>query len=234
MKTLAVPEVVLFDLDDTLLGNDMDVFIPAYFGLLGKFAEGRFGSELLIQSLRTATRAMMSSPGVRNDVAFWEQFAPLLGSERTELEPFFEDFYAREFGTLRNCTQPIDGAAEVVEWFRSRGSRLVLATNPVFPRSAIVHRLEWAGFMPNVFELLTTYENMHATKPDPGYYREILTRVGVAPERALMVGNDLINDIEPATAAGLATFYVVADGRFSHEESRGSLRQWYSELARAH
>jgi HAD superfamily hydrolase (TIGR01549 family) len=234
MKTLAVPEVVLFDLDDTLLANDMDVFIPAYFGLLGKFAQGRFASELLIQSLRTATRAMMSSPGVRNDLAFWEQFGPLLGSHRDELEPFFEEFYAREFGTLRYCTQPVDGAVEVVEWFRARGSRLVLATNPVFPRSAIVHRLAWAGFEVPTFEFLTTYENMHTTKPDPGYYREILARVGVSPERALMVGNDLTNDIEPAITAGISTFYVVADGSFSHEEARGSLRQWHTELSRAH
>lgn len=229
MKSLVIPEVVLFDLDDTLLANDMDVFLPAYFGLLGKFANGRFGAEALLQSLRTATRAMMSSPGVRNDVVFWEHFGPLLGGNREELEPYFEEFYARDFGTLRACTQPVDGAAQIVEWFRSRGARLVLATNPVFPRSAIVHRLEWAGITPDMFEFLTTYETMHTTKPDPDYYREILARVGVAPERALMVGNDLTNDIEPALAVGIATFYVVGDG-FSHAEGRGSLREWYAAL----
>ncbi len=231
MRTLDRVEAVLFDLDDTLLANDMDVFIPAYFRLLSRFANGRFAPELLIQSLRTATRAMMSTPGVRNDVAFWEQFGPLLGSTRAELEPFFEVFYDREFASLRSCTQRVDGALELVDWFRSRGVRLVLATNPVYPRSAIVQRLEWAGFEESTFELVTTYENMHWTKPEPDYYREILQRIGVAPERALMVGNDLINDIEPATAVGIPTFYVVADGAYSHEEARGSLRGWMAALS---
>lgn len=231
MKALEVPEVVLFDLDDTLLANDMDVFIPAYFELLGNFTRGRFASEALIQSLRIATHAMMTSPGVRNDIVFWERFGPLLGGSRAELEPYFEQFYAEKFAALRTCTLPVDGALELVEWFRTRGARLVLATNPVFPRSAIVHRLEWAGFTPEAFELLTTYEVMYTTKPDPGYYREILAHVGVAPERALMVGNDLVNDIEPALAVGLSTFHVVPGDVFDRQRARGSLRQWLAALS---
>ena len=230
MKALEVPEVVLFDLDDTLLANDMDVFLPAYFESLGNFARERFASEPLIQALQIATHAMMTTPGVRNDIVFWERFGPLLGGSRAELEPYFEQFYAQQFAALRTCTQPVDGALEVVEWFRARGARLVLATNPVFPRSAIVHRLEWAGFAPDAFELLTTYDVMHTTKPDPGYYREILAHVAVAPERALMVGNDLVNDIEPALAVGLATFHVVTGDTFDRERARGSIRDWLTAL----
>lgn len=233
MIALGNVDVVLFDLDDTLLANDMDVFIPAYFELLGRFAQGRFEPSSLIQALRTATRAMMTSPGVRNDDAFWEQFAPLLGATRNDLEPYFEEFYARQFGALQRCTQPVDGARGVVDWFRARGARLVLATNPVFPRSAIVQRLSWAGFTPDVFELLTTYENMHTTKPDVGYYREILARVHGSPERALMVGNDWTNDIAPAMAAGLTTFHVVAEGEYDVAERRGSLREWHAELTKS-
>jgi FMN phosphatase YigB (HAD superfamily) len=80
------PEVVLFDLDDTLLANDMAVFLPAYFELLGKYVEGRFEPGHLIDALHFATRAMMTSPGVRNSDAFWAHFAPRLGGTREELE----------------------------------------------------------------------------------------------------------------------------------------------------
>ena len=52
---------------------------------------------------------------------------------------------------------------------------------------------------------------MHAAKPQPAYYREILAAVGVEPGRALMVGDDWKNDIIPAATAGLFTFWIAPD-----------------------
>jgi len=94
-----------------------------------------------------------------------------------------------------------------------RGLSVVVATNPLFPQRAIEHRLEWAGLPVSQYDfaLVTTYENMHAAKPQPAYYREILATVGVRPEQALMVGDDWKNDIAPAAAAGLYTYWIAAE-----------------------
>lgn len=227
-----LPVVVLFDLDDTLLVNAMETFLPAYFESLTAFAKDTYDAAALVAALRSSTLQVVKSPGRLNREVFWEYFAPQMGASREELEPYFEAFYTREFSKLRSCTQPVDGAKELVDWFSSRGVRLVLATNPVYPHSAIVHRLEWAGFAPDQFELMTTYENMHTTKPDPDYYREILQQIGVVPEQAWMVGNDAVNDIEPARAAGLWTYYVVPAGTGDGGRTSGSLREWYDELRR--
>jgi HAD superfamily hydrolase (TIGR01549 family) len=227
-----VPEVVLFDLDDTLLVNAMETFLPAYFESLTTFARERYDAGVLVAALRSSTMQVVSSPGRLNRDVFWEHFAPQMGSTREELEPYFETFYTREFSKLRAFTQPVDGAQEVVDWFASRGVRLVLATNPVYPHSAIVHRLEWAGFAPDQFEMITTFENMYTTKPDPEYYREILKQVGVTADKAWMVGNDAVNDIEPARAVGLWTYHVVPAGTGDGGRTSGSLREWYEELRR--
>jgi FMN phosphatase YigB (HAD superfamily) len=49
---------------------------------------------------------------------------------------------------------------------------------------------------------------MHYCKPNPSYYLEVLERMGCAPDEALMVGNDVEEDLA-AAKVGLKTFLVV-------------------------
>ena len=94
----------------------------------------------------------------------------------------------------------------------ARGLAVIIATNPLFPTTAIEQRLAWAGVPVDEYPyaLVTTYENMHAAKPQPAYYREILAAIDCPPDRALMVGDDWKNDIAPAAAVGLHTFWTVS------------------------
>lgn len=225
--------VVLFDLDDTLLANDMATFLPAYFERLERYATARFEPRQVIEAIRRGTAAMINDtdPARSNRQVFWETFEAQLGERRTLLEPFFDKFYATEFPHLKVLTAPIPGAARVVEWFRATGCRVVLATNPVFPSSAIEQRIRWAGLEPGMFDLITSYENMHATKPSVRYYEEILTRMGCAPDQALMVGNDWGNDIVPALSLGMKTFFVVTGGdEYDEVNQQGSLDRWSEVL----
>jgi FMN phosphatase YigB (HAD superfamily) len=90
---------------------------------------------------------------------------------------------------------------------------MAVATNPVFPRTAVEQRLDWAGVPAREFpyDLITTYENMHATKAHPAYYREILSRLNRKPGECLMVGDDRQRDIEPAAGEGIPVFWVHSD-----------------------
>jgi HAD superfamily hydrolase (TIGR01549 family) len=121
-----------------------------------------------------------------------------------------ERFYAEVFPTLEYLTAPNPGAAELVAQARAAGHRLVLATNPLFPRVAILHRLAWAQLEvpPEAFDLITSYETFHFTKNEPAYYAEILGRLGWPAQPVVMVGDDLVGDIQSAQRAGLAGFWV--------------------------
>lgn len=205
-------EAVLFDLDDTLLANDMDVFLPAYLDLLGRHAEARVPRAAFIAALLDSTRAMMAGrDGVlTNREVFWSRFEALTGEAREEMEPFFERFYAEQFASLEPLTTSLADARRVVRACLDRSLKVVIATNPVFPRAALVERLRWAGLEAEIPEvsLITSYEVMHHTKPHAAYYEEIVARLGCEPGQALMVGNDVAADITPAAAAGLRTLLV--------------------------
>ncbi len=85
--------------------------------------------------------------------------------------------------------------------------KLVLATQPVFPLVAIRQRLQWAGLEHIRFELITHIENMHACKPSPSYFKEILNELHLQPEQCLMIGNELQTDMA-ARQIGIKTFYL--------------------------
>lgn len=207
-------QALLLDLDDTLLGNDLDTFMKGYFALLGDYARPVFDEAAFLPHLIQATQAMIADtdPQLTNDQVFWRAFEGLTGGRRTDLEPFFLRFYDTEFTRLRPSTVARPAAAALVRAALDRGLAVVIATNPLFPRVAIEQRLEWAGIAvaDHPYALVTSYENMHAAKPQPAYYREILSLVGQPPARALMVGDDWRNDIAPAAAAGLHTYWIAA------------------------
>ncbi len=209
-------EAILFDLDDTLLGNDMDQFLPAYFGLLGKHAAPFLGRERFLQELLIGTQAMIDNEdtAVSNRDAFWNTFQERTGLDTDEVEPFFDQFYRETFPQLRGTTEKRPSAIPLVQFCIDRGLKIVIATNPLFPARAIQERLDWAGIPVTAFDydLVTTYENMHATKPHPAYYTEILTAVDCLPQAALMVGDDWKNDIIPAAEVGLKTYWITQNG----------------------
>ncbi len=206
------PLAILFDLDDTLLANPMDTFVPAYFRALTGFMAGELPPRLLIDQLLRATRAMDDNddPVQSNEQAFAEAFFPGLGRNPGELKSRFERFYSDAFPQLRSLTAPVPGAVEAVRWAAGGGRQLVIATNPLFPRSAILQRMDWAGLSIDelAIDLVTSYENMHATKARPAYYAEIAERLGRRPDECVMVGDNWSWDVANSVAAGMAAWWI--------------------------
>lgn len=232
-------QAILFDLDDTLLINDSGAFMNSYFALLSQFAAPIMEPRTFLKNVAEATRATIlnTDPTLTNADVFWAEFEALSGRRRADLEPFFAEFYTREFAKLRGVTDQEARAVDLVETALAGGRDVVIATNPLFPQIAIEQRLAWAGVPVDnhKFALVTTYESMHAAKPQVAYYREILTLIEVSPEHAIMVGNDWVNDIEPAAALGLHTYWVNRSGDSPAQPDRvdahGTLDDLYERVA---
>jgi len=205
-------EAILFDLDDTLLRNDMNVFLASYFPLLAEYMQPRIDNEQFLSELMTGTQAMISNQDrtLTNREVFWSVFSERTGLGQNFMEPFFDEFYRERFCDLESITRRLPVARLVIQECFDAGLKVVIATNPLFPLRAIEHRLSWADLPVNEFDyaMVTAYENMHATKPNTAYYQEILTEIGVGPERAMMIGDDWENDIIPADQLGLYTFWI--------------------------
>lgn len=203
-------ECVMFDLDRTLLYMDQMAFTKAYLGEIGEFMT-RYGyeSSRLAKTIMSCTYEMIANDGSNtNHTVFWSAFAKAYGESALGDKPRFDKFYVKRFDALSTDCDKIAGAVEAVEKIRAMGLKLVLASNPVFPRLAMEKRAAWAGVDARVFDYVTSYENSKFCKPNPQYYTEIASKLSVAPENCLMVGNDVSDDIVPAKRAGLQVFLL--------------------------
>ena len=201
---------LLFDLDGTLLGNDLNVFLPAYFAGLAPYLPAGADPQRVQTEMINATRAMVanSDPArVLFDV-FNECFGYGTGWSEDVWRPMFERYYAGAYRDLEPLTQRLPAARAVMEWAFSQRYTVVIATNPLFPEAAVRERLRWAGIADYPYALITTIENSHFAKPRPEYFAETLARVSRRPEQALVIGNDLENDMAAAAQAGIAGYFV--------------------------
>lgn len=203
-------KVVLFDLDGTLLPMDQDIFVRAYFkGLVVKFAPLGYEQEKMIQAIMAGIKAMIKNDGsCTNEEAFWKTFSGVFGEKVYADKPVFEEFYANEFQKVREVCGFNPKAAELVQKLKEMGHRVVLATNPLFPKIATESRIRWAGLSPEDFELYTTYEDNCFCKPNPKYYLDIVNKIGVKPEDCIMVGNDVLEDMVAETL-GMNVFLLM-------------------------
>ncbi len=208
-------KALLLDLDDTLIDNAMDTFIPAYFRALEAFVAGVVEPGRFIEELLKSTRAMDGNDGTgpSNEEVFAAAFYPALGVPREEMEPLLARFYNEAFPRLEPLIGKRPAAPKVVEWAKARKLQVVIATNPLFPRTAIEQRMAWGevGVDGFDYELVTCYENSHATKSSPAYFREIVDFLGRRPEECLMVGDNWGWDVVCAGQAGIPSFWIASD-----------------------
>jgi FMN phosphatase YigB (HAD superfamily) len=204
-----VLKAILFDLDNTLLENDMGVHIPSFLELLAP----RFGHlippEVFKRWMLRSVRQMIVDIDERctNRDVFCRDLVMRSGYSWAVLGPLFEGFYAQDYAQLEPLTRAIALAPRVVEEALERGLTVALATNPIFPREAMLERLRWAGLDGLPFALITSYEEAHFCKPHPEYFQEVAARLELEPQDCLMAGDDLANDL-PAVEAGVRTYLV--------------------------
>ncbi len=201
---------LLLDLDDTLLETNMRAFIPAYFQALSAHLATRVSPELMLPALISGMQRMLENedPARTLQEVFEADFYPRIGLDRESLLEIIEQFYDQVFPSLGAVTKRREGAVELVDWALARNYRVAIATDPLFPRKAVFHRLRWAGLDPDRFELVSSFETFHFSKSHPAYFAEILGRLGWPDGPVLMVGNDVDRDLAPAQMLGLATFHV--------------------------
>lgn len=223
----------LFDLDGTLLDINIDSFLEYYFDSLSReFSDLCESREEFIRILMESTRKMIENDGKKsNQEVFMEDFlAKITSGDQQELKKRFDHFYKNKFPKLQKYFD-FDSSigSELVKYIKDKDKKLVLATNPLFPKTAVVERLNWAGLSEDDFDFITSYENMSFAKPNPDYYLEILDKIEQAPEDCLMIGNDMEEDTAAADV-GIKTV-IVNDNLIEAEDNvhkiewRGSLEE---------
>ena len=200
----------LFDLDGTLLPMDMKYFIELYVAAFCKCLAPvtKIESKPLMDSIWASVAQMARNDGdCLNETVFWRTMNSRCKRDMRVFSDNFDSFYRGEFSVCRAATKVQPLSRITVDFIKQHGGNIIVATNPVFPKSATYTRINWAGLNPNDFSYITTYDNSSACKPNLNYFEEICSVCGIHPEESLMIGNDVDEDMI-SSRLGFDTFLV--------------------------
>ena len=201
--SVELPPGILFDLDDTLFDHRLTC--------RDALASVRAGSPLLRRlSLAAAWQEYLRAleeihPHVlagrlSSDESRVERFRILARRAGGRLSVEEARALARRYRARYEAVRrPVPGAVPFLRRLRGR-TRIGVVTN-----SAVEEQEEKLRFLglDSVVDTLVVSAEVGTTKPDPGIFRIALQRLGVPSDRAVMVGDSWINDVEGALAAGI-------------------------------
>lgn len=199
---------IVFDLDGTLLPLNMDRFMQIYFHEMGLAFQDMIEPKKLVQSMWKAIDEMIDNTEYRtNEEVFMDAFGKLIDGDLKQYIERFDKFYDEGYLKVQQSSTQNPLIVEAVKLLKEKGYQTVLATNPLFPRKAIIHRIKWAGLKEEDFSYITCYENNHYCKPQLQFYQEVLNDISRKPEECMMVGNDVEEDLV-AGKLGMQTYLV--------------------------
>ena len=230
-------DTVFFDLDGTLLPLDMDAFMQRYMQKI-EMLDGGDANGLDKSLLHQGFHYMMSDthPDLTNKQAFFRFVQENAGVPEAVLQERLTAFYGSPFDELQVFTREEPLSAEIIRILKGKGYRMVLATNPVFPRVVTEKRIVWAGLQSSDFEYITSYENASSAKPHLSYYREILSKLDLSGEQCYMVGNSVREDscaVSLNFEVFLLTDYLIGDLNEAPVCKKGNysdLKKWAEAL----
>lgn len=230
----------LFDLDGTLLPMDMKYFIDLYVAAFCKrfVPVTKLDAKSLMNAIWTSVGKMARNDGdCLNMELFWQSMNAVCNRDMRVFSDDFDDFYRTDFIAARSATKMQPLSRTCADYIKAHGGRLIVATNPIFPKSATYRRIQWAGLDVNDFSYITTYDNSSACKPNLNYFEEICSVCGIHPEESMMIGNDVDEDMI-ASRLGFDT-YLITDCLINRSDKslslykHGSFGDFYDYLTSA-
>lgn len=181
-----LPEVFIFDLDGTLADSFADIAAAL------NDTRARFGHPPLSEA------EVKSQVGSGSDYLV-RQLVPVPGDQHQDALRFYLDRY--EENALVH-TRLFPGVAEVLARYGDHPLAVVTNKNHGLTRKILEGLEVW-----DVFRIVVGGDSLERKKPDPLPIVHVLEQIGVAPERAVMIGDGL-HDIEAGQAAGVLTIAV--------------------------
>lgn len=204
---------VFFDLDNTLGEvTDRKMFTRTFVGNLIEIAveEVNLKENFVAEVILGVIKDMRRNPPLVKTIMdeFCLRVAEKFRVSSKVVEKIVNRFYDEKFNLLKQFYRPVEGNREVVETLLNTGVGVGVATDPITKAVAVDLRLRWAGIDGLPYCIVTHGENMHAIKPHPAYFGEILSRCDAKADEAVMVGDDLLYDIYGAKKVGMHTILV--------------------------
>lgn len=222
-------KAVLLDMDNTILANPDHVFARKFKQLVESFFAELWGLANISEAMVDGMRVMCDTPHYdrTNGEILVDALQRSTQLDRADVLEGINTFYQQAYPQLRTCVSPIAGAVELITFLRDNSYAVVITTNPIYSESGVRQRLQWAGLPDEGYAFITHADNMHFAKSDPAYYAEIIARIGIEPDEAVIIGDGLDNDIRAAQVIGMHTYYVGESIHHPDIDHSGTLQDFY-------
>ena len=182
------PEAVVFDLDGTLIDSVGDIAdalnVAMQLSGMAMFSDAEVGA-MIGGGARVLVGRVLAARGITEDA--------------TLAERLHRDFIAVYQSASVARTTVFDHARELIDEFGAKGIKLAICTNkPASITEDVLAKLD----LRRQFQAVVGATDALPKKPDPAMLVAALDMVGVAADRAVMVG-DSIADLGAARAAGV-------------------------------
>src|SRR5215470_5349349 len=186
---------VLWDMDGTLIDSEQFHWIS-------------WRETLASEGIVISREQFLSSFGQRNDAIIPQWLGASATPERiTEISNAKEELYRHLI--RRDGISPLPGVAHWVHQLHQQGWLQAVAS--AAPRANIDAVLE-ALSATHVFQGIVSAEDVRRGKPDPEVYLAAASRVGVSPDRCIVV-EDAVAGVEGARRAGMKSIGVSHNGK---------------------
>ncbi len=196
MSRLLALEVVAFDLDNTLY--DEGVYYEAAFSKIAPWMAAR--SDTAADAILARLRNLIASKGKHYHHLFSDVLAEIGMDPKDDLAAVLD-----LFGEVDEPLEPFPGVQELLRDLRARYRLGMITSGQQRFQQRKIDLLGIAGFFEQIVFSSTLAEN----KPGEMPFRHLLESLGgVAPERAVYIGDNPLFDFRGSRAIGMRTVRV--------------------------
>lgn len=187
----------IFDLDGTLVDTAADLIVTLNH-VLTKDGLGPIDARLVRPMIGRGARGMIERAFDHHGLA----------QDPDRIASLHTDFLAHYKDHMADHSRPFDGVIDCLETLADAGIALGVCTNKYESYSrALLEALDMTRHFKVIVGPDTLNPDGTVRKPDPAHLLGTIERIGGAPERAVMVGDSII-DVETAKAAGVPVIAV--------------------------
>jgi putative hydrolase of the HAD superfamily len=203
-------KLVIFDLDNTLINTrpaakigykQAIYFIAKRFGLYDSRDKLFNHWKRLVQTLHQD-----SDPLKRR----FEYSLKLLLDTRKIPTTYLSESLSIYEHELLDHLEIMAGSRELLQNLKDQGHLIAVATSG--DKSEAIKKLKAVDLFSSL-DFLVTANEVGRMKPDPLYYTLCIKQAKIKPDRCLVVGDDMTEDLDPAKSLGLKTFLIPPNRR---------------------